>query len=344
MKKSFFNEFFRAPKGACLNDHGFEIPLYFSHIESEWEAVRKRVGVLDLGYRGKIRVSGRDRASFLNNILSNDIKNLRPGHCCHAAFLTPQGKMVTDMNVFVFENDHVLEIDRVLLNPVMEKLKTFVVMDDVVFSDDTDSCVILSFQGSLAGEVLKELEEKFQNIHVFSSQRTGEAGFDAWILMKDMASFCTGLQAVQEIQPVGFQAYNILRIEAGIPWFGMDMNEENFPMEVGLTDAISSTKGCYLGQEAIAKLKKQGGVRKHLMGIVITGEIVPLCGDRILVKGEEVGVITSAVYSYYLKKPIALGYLPSAIVSENVQIIHNSQKIDGQVQTLPFYRKKVSND
>ncbi|MBI1883750.1 MAG: hypothetical protein HYS08_06050 [Chlamydiae bacterium] len=303
-----------------------------SSIEKEWKAVRTQVGFLDLSHQGKILVEGKDRASFLHNMFSNDIKSLTPGIHRYTTLLTPKGKIISDIDVYAFENYFILELYPENVKKVVDRLNSFIITEDVMLKDVSPLFGHLSFQGPLSNE--KILSGNFQ---AFDHERCGEKGYDFIIPMKNLET--------QKIQSIGLTTYNILRIEAGIPWYGSELDETIIPNEANLENAISWTKGCYPGQEIVARVKYLGGVQKKLTGIVMEGNVIPQKGDRILKDEKEIGIITSAVYSFQLSCPIALAYLKtaSATPDEKIQIHHEDKILNGKVQSLPFYKRQETS-
>jgi len=323
----------------------WELPANFGSVEAEWKAVRTQLGILDLTHRGKILVKGKDRVGFLHNMLSNDIKNLLPGSYCYAAVLTPKGKMVTDVNVFAFEDYHLLELDEANVGKTSERLSSFIIGEDVEIKDVSLLYGILSLQGPHAEDFLKRLPQDSLNFRAFSHDRTGTGGCDLWVAIENLEKLWNQIQILEKILPIGMSAYETLRIEAGIPVFGKELDENTIPNEANLENAISWTKGCYPGQEIVARIKYRGSVQRILCGLVIKENIVPQRGDKVFKDTNIVGIVTSAVYSFHLASPIALAYLRTVAMAGNEVHIHHQEKIlTGKVQNLPFYTRGTSVD
>ena len=144
--------------------------------------------------------------------------------------------------------------------------------------------------------------------------------------------------AMHGLRPAGYEALDLLRLEAGIPWYGRDMDETTLQPETGLAEAVSDNKGCYTGQEIIARVRTQGQLQRRLAGLRIEGATVPLAGDRITLDNHDVGTITSAAFSPTLKEPIALAYLHRSAQTANltVEIHHRAGALRGRVTPLPF--------
>ena len=190
------------------------------------------------------------------------------------------------------------------------------------------------------------LEAQFQslNLLVVRNEITGEIGYDLLLPVEGLPLLFTTLIAAGA-QPVGQAALNTLRVEAGIPQYGVDMDESHFPMEAGLAErAISETKGCYLGQETIARGMAQGRMNRYLMGLEIRGEDIPQKGQAIQKEGRSIGSITSAIRSPALEKVIALGYIHRnfAKPGTEISVAVGTGSQPATVVPLPFYRRLSS--
>ncbi|MBI4482292.1 MAG: aminomethyl transferase family protein, partial [Acidobacteria bacterium] len=143
------------------------------------------------------------------------------------------------------------------------------------------------------------------------------------------------------LRPVGWEAYQVLRVEAGIPLFGTDMDESHMPLEAGLEHALSTTKGCYVGQEVMARILYRGHVNRKLTGLRLQGGKVPEKGSTIVAGDKEIGQVTSAVFSPALGQPIALGYVRREFLTpgSKVEVKFNGDSASAEVVTLPFYRR-----
>src|SRR6185295_17304853 len=142
-----------------------------------------------------------------------------------------------------------------------------------------------------------------------------------------------------ELLPVGFESFNVHRIEAGIPWYGLDMEENTLPIEAGLErDAISFNKGCYIGQESVARITYRGHVNRKLVGLGLSGNQPVSKGDKVSKDGQEVGWVTSSAYSPNLKRAIALGYLRREVLEPRTTVLVESGdgSVSGEVTPLPF--------
>jgi folate-binding protein YgfZ len=180
-------------------------------------------------------------------------------------------------------------------------------------------------------------------VHIVHADDTGLDGYE--LLVPDAQAevvWQTLLQAGEpfELRPVGLTALNLLRVEAGIPWYGVDMDESRIVLEVGLEHALSFKKGCYLGQEVVERATARGHVNRKLSGLLVHGDTIPISGDKLFHDSQEVGWITSAINSPRLGRPIALAYVRREHLAPGTQLRIDRQgtPVIAEVTTLPFAR------
>ncbi len=275
---------------------------------------------LDRSERGKLALTGPDAASFLQGQVSNDIEALMPGQGCYAAFLTPKGKMLGDLRVLQTGEELLLDTERVVLQPLFNMIRRFSIGYDVELHKRTLERGLVSVIGH---ELVPELPAE-EHAHLLTSIdgapvraiRT-DLGIDLLCDAADTERLIAALTA-RGIEPMDEAAVECLRIEHGRPRYGIDLDDSVIPQEAGLNErAVSFTKGCYVGQETVARLHYRGKPNRHLRGLrceapVQTGEPVTL-GER------EVGTVGSTTVSPRLG-PIALALvrreaLPGSTVS-----------------------------
>jgi len=345
--------------GALLTeDRGIALPERFADLAEEYRAVREKAGLIDLAFRSQIRMTGEDRVSFLQGMISNDVKLLKPGNGCLATLLTEQGRIVADLRVYALESCFLLDVDVRIKDKVVETLSRFIIADDVEMEDLSESQATLALQGPLASSVLAaaadsvSLAKEFQHCeaticnittHLIRVSDTGEEGYEIIAPRPQLETVWQALLGAGKaigVQPVGLTALNTLRIEAGIPWYGIDMDENRIVLEVGLEQAISFKKGCYLGQEVVERATARGHVNRKLSGFIVQQGDAPLPGDKFLSDGKEVGWITSVAHSPRFSKPIGLGYIRREHTAQGTQLRIDRQgtPVIAEVTTLPFPR------
>jgi folate-binding protein YgfZ len=324
---------FHRQRGAHLGAMGGrEAVMDYGDVRAEHAALRQTAGVLDLSFRGRVCVVGADRVRFLNGQVTNNIKDLKPGHGCYAALTTNKGKIQSDLNIHCLADELLLDFEPGLTALVTERLEKFIVADDVQLVDVTPHYGLLSVQGPQASAALaatglfpapptapfqsgKFADAALGDMYVMHMARGGVTGFDVFVPVNSLATVAERLwAAAQDVggRGAGWSALELARIEAGVPRFGADMDDTNLPHEAGIEmRAVSFTKGCYIGQEVINRIRSFGQVSRALRGLRLPAELpaLPLRGDKLLHGGKEVGHITSAADSPVLNANIALGYV-----------------------------------
>ncbi len=331
---------------------------------TEYRALRQAAGIVDRSSRGRLTISGADRRSYLQGLLSNDIAALAEGSGCYATYLTAQGRMIADMRVVETGQSLLVNLDGTLADSIAARWSQFVFSEDVQIANDSASTAEVGLYGPSAAHTVAEavasgdaerardIEETLRalplngnrtwmfgaaKIYVIAGDDIGVRGFDVVTpvgIKTDIVAACQRAGGL----PVGAAAAEACRIEGGRPLFRVDMTEETIPLEAGIEDrAISLTKGCYVGQEVIIRVlhRGHGRVARRLVGITFESSAgVPAPGDKIAANDREIGSITSAVESPALGRPIALGYVHRDFVQPGTVV-----RVDGKVGTvaqLPF--------
>ena len=325
--KSVLSAWLESQGVSLINDRGVELPDAFTNPQDEYAAICEKVGLIDLSFRTQVKFTGEDRTDFLQGMLSNDVKALRSGEGCPATLLTEQGRIVADLRVYAEESAILLDLDARIKEKTIEALDRFIIADDVEIEDLSTHQVTLAVQGPTAAEVLTaaglsslpEQESQHRDatladvqVRVIRSDQTGKGGYEFHVPGDQAPVVWQTLTRLDGLLPVGHTALNMLRVEAGIPWYGLDMDEDRIVLEVGLDRAISFHKGCYLGQEVVERASARGHMNRLLSGFLLQNEgqaALPTRGDRLLKDDKEVGWLTSVTTSPTLGRPIALGYV-----------------------------------
>ena len=254
-------------------------------------------------------MSGADRAAYLQGLLTNDIAALGAGQGCYAAYLTPQGRMIADMHVYELGDAVLLTTTGAVKDRLLTKLDRSVFAEDVRLGDLTDTWAQLAVIGPQAAPVIASL------VGGIPAQALAGAG----------------------VPRIDDRVADTIRIEAGIPLFHRDMDEETIPLEAGIESrAISFTKGCYVGQEVIVRVlhRGHGRVARKLVGLRLDGDRVPDAGTAVTAGDRDVGRVTSGTWSPALKRPIALAYVHSDFVAAGTAVAVDG--IAAEVAALPF--------
>lgn len=307
-----------------------------------YHALEKGAVIGAIAPRNTIGLTGNDRAAYLHGLLTNDIQELAPGTGCYAAWLTPQGRMLTDIHVFESGEMIVLDVPADVVAAMMQRLDQFLFSEDVQLADLSETLRTVWVHGPAAPSMLE-------------GALTGVAGIASWPEYHNARAEFGGSPAVvarvSQLGVPGFVVYieparqsdlqlvlvergaivaepeaiEAARIEAGYPLFGVDMTEETIPLEAGIEDrAISMSKGCYVGQEVIIRVlhRGHGRVAKKLVALRMKGEppqAVPARGARIFSEARDVGGVTSAASSPQVG-PIALGYVHRDFVAVGTRL------------------------
>jgi len=299
------------------------------NLRAEYDAIRDGVGLLDFSTAAKLHVSGKNAVQFLNGQVSNDVKTLDAGDGVLAAFPTLQGKLMALARIYNTGTQLLLELDSINREKIFKNLSRFVPAGDFFVNDVSDQFALVSLQGPRAADLIERLtDQPFANpeqrkiserkiaylpVRVASHSRCGEIGFDLFVVAES-ARKLTGLILTRGrdfgAREVSLEAFEIARIESGVPREGVDAGENYIVLESDLESAVSYTKGCYLGQEIIARIHWRGQPAKRLRGLLVESDQPPQPGSEIQAEdGKKAGEITSSTYSFALDRNIALGYV-----------------------------------
>jgi folate-binding protein YgfZ len=338
------------------------MPAGHRDIEAEVRAVREAVGLGDLSARGKLRFVGRDRRTWLQGQITNDVLRLPDGEGLYAAILNIQGHMLTDLRVFALPEALLADLPAETKERIVKTLDRYLIMEQVEIQDVTDALRLFSLQGpraaALLGATLEEVPPlppwgvaevawRETTLTVARVTHTGEEGYDLFVPAAQAAALwetLAGALPAHDGALVGQEALEVLRLEAGIPWWGRELDESIVPLEARLERAISMKKGCYIGQEIIARIDARGHVNNLLVGLRPEGEgtgggsSLPARGDALVVGERVVGRVTAAAYSPALQAPIALGFLRREFTEPGtlVTIRTASAEQPARVASLPF--------
>src|SRR5581483_3112377 len=270
--------------------------------DAAYRAARAAAASIDRSDRGRLAVRGPDRASYLQGLLTNDIAALAPGRGCYAAYLTPQGRMISDMLVYEVGDFILLTLPPATANALQPRLDRLIFTEDVTVEDISGAYDQRAVVGPRAAEVLASILDEtslpIASLPEHGALRTmfggepaiiaqvtdtGEPGFDVYVTRAQAASFRAKLESCDVVE-IDRDTAEAIRIEAGIPGFGQDMTDETIPLEAGIeARAISFTKGCYVGQEVIVRVlhRGHGRVARKLVGLTFDAETPPPTGGVV---------------------------------------------------------------
>lgn len=339
---------------------GWNVPAHYGDARAEYQAVRTSVGLSDLSHRGLLRATGDDRVKWLQSILSNDLLRVQPGQGVYSSLLTHKGKMLTYVRLYVTPDAVILEDVGDIGDTTAKTLKKFLLYGTKAKLEVlTGTWGLLLLSGPRAAEVIRlALQVELQTAAVPSLTTATQDTQPVWLLRGEetgeqdilLATPNANLLALWNLlvatgsplglRPVGTVAREMLRLEAGLPKAGADLNEEIVPPEANLDGkAFSLNKGCYPGQEVVARMDTYGNVRRHLSGLLIRDTTVPPAGAKLFSGDREVGWISSASASPAMGHPIALAYPLRDFSTPGTELTVDvdGRRLPATVHALPFY-------
>lgn len=300
----------------------------YSDIRAEFQAFLSGCGLYDLSWRAKIAVTGGDRVRWLNGMVSNNVRDLATGHGVYAFMLNAQGRIQADLYVFQRGELLLVDMESAQREKVLQLFDRYIIADDVEIADVSDKITAVGLTGPQSREVLERAGIVVPDLTYlqfaevawqYAGQQTtvtllrsGEEARESWQVWTspEHLSILRGWLITAGARHVGAIALNLFRISRGIPQFGIDIRDRDLPQETGQTRALNFTKGCYLGQEIVERIRSRGAVHRQFMAFGVEGQL-PAAGAKIIVDEKEVGEITSAAILPLLaaEHPVALGYL-----------------------------------
>ena len=305
-------------------------------ILKEYETASKAAALIDLSARGKIEVTGKDRVSFIHRMLTNDIKSLAPGQGCFACLLNAQAKVIVDLSVWITESSIVLGVEPRFAEKTVGALQKFVVTDDVMLTDKTNDLCGFGILGPKNESIVRTLagahyptsdfEHQPAKIHRIDSYLMCLPifGKKSWYVATKSENKATLQKLLEENGGalIGSETSEILRVESGMPRYGIDVTEEIILPEVKIWEsrAVSFTKGCYPGQEIVARIDSRGKFAKQFVRMTAESKDVPKPGSTIQKDARDIGRVTSAVFSPKFSKPCLLGYLSRDFLTPGIEV------------------------
>lgn len=298
--------------------NGAETVLGYADPADELDALAQHCGVFDLGWRAKITVAGRDRVRWLNGMITNTIKDLPPGRGNYSFLLNPQGRILGDLYAWNRGEYLALDTDHSQIENVLNTLKRFIIMDQVELKNSSDTLTALGLCGPESQKALEDagidvaglqpLELRDVQVNQISlavargpEQKPG--WYELWVATGDASQIWEGL--AERVQPVGSEALELWRIVHGIPKYGQDIRDRDLPQETEQAQALHFTKGCYIGQEIVERIRSRGQVHRKFTGFEFP-DALPQPG-----KFEDAGRTVAEVTSVadIRNKKVGLGYV-----------------------------------
>lgn len=361
---------------AAYLPYGPEIQIIesFGQPEAEYAAIRKAATIMDSPHRAVVELTGKDRLTFLHNLLTNDTKSLVVGHGCYAYLLNLKGRIVLDVNVLHEQDATLLEVDARLADELCRTLNNYLFSDQVQIRNGADAFGRVTIIGPDANALLDRvagksitsgLTEMLRSCRaellgtpctIFRNDQCGESQFELIVPRDALPALWTGIldaangeptdgdfkPGMVKLRPIGWSAYNIARIEAATPLLGIDLTDQNLPMETAhwYARAVHISKGCYLGQEVVARMHAHKAVARMLVGLKNPGDVPPVAGEPLREGETIVGAVTSSCMSPMLgNQAIAMAYVKKAYAEPGrvLTVYTPHGEVRTTVTPLPFW-------
>lgn len=343
--------------GRIVDFAGWQLPVMYQGIVEEHLAVRKNAGLFDTSHMGRLVVSGKKAAEFLQHLTVNDIQLTSEEHCQYNLFCLPTGGVIDDLIACRRGQDFYLVVNAGNRLPVLEWFQQNL-LKNVEIKDETAQTAMLSLQGPLAKQIMGQILDfdftpwkrnmaktfKWKNIELMVSYTgyTGETGLET-ILPTEGAILLW--QAIREIGqplgllPCGLGARDTLRLEAALPLYGHELTREITPFEAGLGWAVKLSKGDFFGRDALFK-QKEGHLTRRLIGLALRQRAIPRAGYEVRQNGQKIGWVTSGNWAPFLDRPIAMAMCQAPLEpGQDLEVVIRDQPVPATVVPLPFYKK-----
>lgn len=299
---------FHQQRGATFGGWGeSETVEHYGDWQDEVRRLGTGAGLFDRSAVGRLELVGKDRQRFLHGLVTCDVLSMTPGQAVYGFFTTGQGKILADVWVLALEDRLWLELPAGKVDAIAAHLKKYIIADKVEVSPleafpltllGPRAEAVLVGETALPSEPLRHFPTRLGGVAVTLLRRAAspQPGFDLWVRAESAEALAQHLAGLPGVSLVGQRAFEQVRVEAGLPAFGVDFGEQHFPQESGLeAQAVSYTKGCYLGQEIVARIHYRGKANHLLTRLRFAGPL-PTPGARLLFEGQEVGRVGSAVF------------------------------------------------
>jgi folate-binding protein YgfZ len=315
----------------------------------EFRLLTSNCGILDLQSRAKVELTGSHRVRWLNGMITNNIRDLAPGHGVYGFLLTPQGHIQGDVYAYQRGDSLLVDTDKAHLEKVLGIFRRYIIMDDVKIADLSGKLTAIGLAGPSCKDMLKRAGFEFSDIQrlqfadvtwqgitmaVVRGDNPLVDSFELWLAPENVSQVWAALVAAGA-GPVGSAALELLRIASGIPRYGQDIRDRDLPQETGQERALSFTKGCYIGQEIVERIRSRGNVHRVFTGFEVDGPL-PAVGGKIQADGKDAGEITSTTYLPLESgdRPVALGYIRREFSSPGQEVAAGDTKL--RLAALPF--------
>ncbi|MBP1156733.1 MULTISPECIES: glycine cleavage system aminomethyltransferase GcvT [unclassified Paenibacillus] len=348
------------PGVRCIDFGGWELPVQFTGIQKEHDAVRQYAGLFDVSHMGEVIVIGTYAEAYLQVLTTNNVAKLKDGQAQYSLMCCPDGGVVDDLLVYRLSADQfMLVVNASNIDKDLEWMDRHLI-GDVVIQNISEQTALLALQGPLAETILSQVTDAplaeltsfsfIPNVQVCGVQalisRTGYTGEDGFELYLPSASASVVWKALLEngreygLIPAGLGARDTLRFEARLPLYGQELSEAVSPLEAGLSFCVKLDKERFIGKETLLK-QKQEGLRRRLVGIEMIDRGIPRTPYKVYADGQCIGEVTSGTQSPTLKRSLGLAFLDSryANIGTKIEVEIRGKQLRAQVVPSPFYKR-----
>ncbi len=353
-----------------------EILATFGQLQGEYAAIRKGAGVMDCPHRGTILITGSDRREFLNRMFTQELKDLAPGSAKLTFWLNRKGRIESDLVLVELGDRLLVSLDITQVLQTITTLSEYIIVEDVQLEDASSQFHHIAVHGPRASAVIAQIAGRSEfdlderqtttvkigdsDVVIFRSDQTGECGLHLITSISSAETVWDALLAAEQdgnessrrVRPIGWYAFNTARIEAGTPLFNVDFAADTLPHETGvLHDRVSFTKGCYLGQEIVARIESLGQPKQQLVGLRMQSDLLPVAGAQVFAQegqgalGPQIGLVTSSTISPMLSAAcIAFAMLKTAYTTPDtiVTVAAEGEQASAKVCDRCFYERASS--
>ncbi len=314
---------------------GAQTAAVYADTRSEFGACVNGIAVYDLNWRTKFLVTGRDRVRWLNGMITNNVRDLPAGHGVYSFLLTPQGRILGDLYAYNRGDFLVLDTDRSQAENLLTILRRYIIMDQVEIANADDKLSAIGIAGPKSREMLNkiginlsevkplqvvEVNWRDVSLTVVGGDLPNLESYEIWLDPGGINRLWQEFVSAGAV-PAGSNAFELLRIACGIPRYGQDIRERDLPQETEQMRALSFTKGCYIGQEIVERIRSRGAVHRSFTGFRMDGPL-PSPGTKIQVDGKEIAEITTSATlpAKSGELAVALGYVRREALAPGKQI------------------------
>jgi folate-binding protein YgfZ len=282
-----------------------------------YQALRNSAAWIDLSHRGKIRVSGEDRARLLHAMCTNHVEELAPGAGLYAFFLNDKGRILADSFIYNLGESLFLDTEPEARIKLFEHLDHYIFADDVTLEDESESTTAIGLEGPRSLDIAAQASipvaaefgvKPYGDGFTVRVSSTGADGLRIFLSTAQRSELVDRLQSAGAIAATAEEA-RVVRLEHGIPRYGEEISERYLVQETQVTRAVHPNKGCYLGQEIVERVRSQGQVRRLLTPVRIASQTPPASGTKLMSSGAEIAEISSAAYSPALHQVVGMAYV-----------------------------------